>query len=127
MGGLVFAHRLVQADLLREAVCCVGLVSVLVSPISWVHHAVWLVPCVGLLLGTRLSRFVTGCAAVVAVLPIARLNTIGARLLGGSRLGLILEASLTMCAVVALAGLYWRYRLLVVQRSEAAPTGAPAP
>lgn len=127
VGGLVLAHRLVGAGLLREAVCWVGLVGVLVSPISWVHHAVWLVPTVGLLLGAGSDRLVTWCAVVVAVLPIARFNTIGARLLADSAVGLILQASLTMSVVAAFAGLFLRYRRLVVQCIEAAPARAPSP
>ena len=38
------------------AVALVGLTGVLVSPISWVHHAVWIVPVTGVLLGDGRTR-----------------------------------------------------------------------
>jgi alpha-1,2-mannosyltransferase len=38
------------------AVSLVGLAGVLASPISWVHHAVWIVPMAGVLLGDGRDR-----------------------------------------------------------------------
>jgi len=38
------------------AVALVGLAGVLASPISWVHHAVWIVPVTGVLLGDGRAR-----------------------------------------------------------------------
>ncbi len=38
------------------AAALVGLTGVLVSPISWVHHAVWIVPATGVLLGDGRTR-----------------------------------------------------------------------
>src|SRR6476659_4825422 len=38
------------------AVALVGLAGVLASPISWVHHAVWIVPVTGVLLGDGRTR-----------------------------------------------------------------------
>jgi alpha-1,2-mannosyltransferase len=38
------------------AVTLVGVTSLLISPVSWVHHAVWIVPITGVLLGDGRSR-----------------------------------------------------------------------
>jgi alpha-1,2-mannosyltransferase len=38
------------------AVALVGLAGVLASPISWVHHAVWIVPVSGVVLGDGRTR-----------------------------------------------------------------------
>ena len=38
------------------AVTLVGITSLLVSPVSWIHHAVWIVPITGVLLGDGRSR-----------------------------------------------------------------------
>ena len=38
------------------AISLVALAGVLVSPISWVHHAVWIVPVTGVLLGDGRTR-----------------------------------------------------------------------
>ena len=38
------------------AVTLVGVTSLLISPVSWIHHAVWIVPITGVLLGDGRSR-----------------------------------------------------------------------
>ncbi len=38
------------------AVTLVGITSLLISPVSWIHHAVWIVPITGVLLGDGRSR-----------------------------------------------------------------------
>jgi len=38
------------------AACLVGIVGLLVSPVSWIHHAIWIVPLVGVLLGDASDR-----------------------------------------------------------------------
>jgi alpha-1,2-mannosyltransferase len=47
------ARRLSRQDDLVAAVAVIGLGGVLISPVSWVHHAVWLLPAIAALLGTR--------------------------------------------------------------------------
>ena len=53
----VRAHR--QGDLL-VAVTLAGLVSCLVSPVSWTHHLYWLVPAVAVLVDVAAGAPVTG-------------------------------------------------------------------
>jgi len=70
----VEAHR--AGDELR-AVAIVGLVSVLVSPISWIHHLVWVVPVIAVIIGTGRDRRRVALAFVVAAVFVARLPYFG--------------------------------------------------
>jgi alpha-1,2-mannosyltransferase len=54
--GLVRAREAHLAGDELAAVSLVALAGVLASPISWVHHAVWIVPVTGVLLGEGLAR-----------------------------------------------------------------------
>ncbi|MGE3813008.1 MAG: glycosyltransferase 87 family protein [Candidatus Nanopelagicales bacterium] len=54
------------------AAALVGMASVLVSPISWHHHAVWVVPALGALIGDGRARWrclVAGAGALLMVVP----------------------------------------------------------
>jgi len=56
---VVGLRRAREAHLARDelaAVALVGLAGVLASPISWVHHAVWIVPVSGVVLGDGRTR-----------------------------------------------------------------------
>jgi alpha-1,2-mannosyltransferase len=54
--GLVRARAAHHAGDELAAVALVGLTGLLVSPVSWIHHAVWIVPVTGALLGDGRSR-----------------------------------------------------------------------
>jgi alpha-1,2-mannosyltransferase len=64
------AHR-VRDEL--AAVTLVGLTGLLVSPISWSHHAVWIVPVAGIVLGDGRSRRRTLAALAIAAVYVSRL------------------------------------------------------
>lgn len=66
--GLWTVRRAHAAGDLLTAAAVVGLVSVLVSPISWHHHAVWVVPALGALVGTGRRRVDLVVAATAALL-----------------------------------------------------------
>ncbi|MFB4316526.1 glycosyltransferase 87 family protein [Actinomadura sp. 21ATH] len=75
--------RAVDARSLRlAAVAIVGLLSVLLSPVGWIHHLVWMVPVIGALVGdgrdTR-RRLFAGVAWVWFLFP---LPWWGAKLIG---------------------------------------------
>jgi alpha-1,2-mannosyltransferase len=69
--GLWTVRRAYAAGDLLTAAAVVGLVSVLVSPISWHHHAVWVVPALGALVGTGRRRvdLVVAAAAALLLMP----------------------------------------------------------
>jgi alpha-1,2-mannosyltransferase len=70
--GLWRAARAHRAGDQVAAAVLVGLTSLLVSPVSWVHHAVWLVPAVGVVLGDgRSRRRVVGAVVVWLVACLA--------------------------------------------------------
>lgn len=60
-----------------RAVAITGLVSVLVSPISWIHHLVWVVPAIAVIIGVGRSRARVAIAFLVAALFVARLPYFG--------------------------------------------------
>ncbi|MCW7942850.1 membrane protein [Streptomyces hygroscopicus] len=64
------AHRALRADDWRAAFALTGLAACLVSPITWVHHLVWLLPSLAVLVHGRRLRiagavYVLLCSSVV--------------------------------------------------------------
>ena len=55
------------------AVTLVGITALLVSPVSWIHHGVWVVPAIGVTLGDGRSRGRQLAAVAVASLYLLRL------------------------------------------------------
>jgi alpha-1,2-mannosyltransferase len=60
-----------------RAVAITGLVSVLVSPISWIHHLVWVVPVIAVIIGAGRDPKRVMIAVVVAAIFVARLPYFG--------------------------------------------------
>jgi len=60
-----------------RAVAIVGLVSVLVSTISWIHHLVWVVPALAVVIGAGRDRGRAAVAFLLAALFVARLPYFG--------------------------------------------------
>jgi alpha-1,2-mannosyltransferase len=60
-----------------RAVAITGLVSVLVSPISWIHHLVWIIPVLAVVVGAGRDRRQVAIAFLVAALFVARLPYFG--------------------------------------------------
>jgi alpha-1,2-mannosyltransferase len=58
-------------------VCFVGLVTVLASPVSWIHHLVWIVPVLAALIGDGTDRRRVLSAVGVALMFTVRLPYIG--------------------------------------------------
>lgn len=71
--GLLRAKQAHERGSEVGAACYVGLATLVVSPISWIHHAVWIVPVAGVLLGTGTSRRGRYAFGVVMLLFLARL------------------------------------------------------
>ena len=66
--GLAIAGVLARSGDWLGAVAAAGATGLLVSPISWTHHWVWILPALVILLrGGRRSRIVAGCAYVLFV------------------------------------------------------------
>lgn len=54
--GMSFAVRLGNHGRLLAAATVVGLTSVLCSPVAWLHHAIWVIPALGVIAGDGRSR-----------------------------------------------------------------------
>jgi alpha-1,2-mannosyltransferase len=74
MRAAIDSHRI--GDELR-ALTIIGLVSVLVSPISWIHHLVWVIPALAVIIGAGRDRRRVAIAFLVAALFVARLPYFG--------------------------------------------------
>src|SRR5260221_9079255 len=71
-GGLVGGAMLSRTGRQVQGWTLVGITSVLVSPISWDHHWVWLVPALPMLAGLALkARPISRIAYVAAVVLLA--------------------------------------------------------
>ena len=67
--GLFLAWRAHRAGNLLAAIAIVGLTTVLVAPMSWQHHACWIIPALGAIVadGRSRVRLLGGLAALVAL------------------------------------------------------------
>jgi alpha-1,2-mannosyltransferase len=119
MRRAVRAHQ--DGDELR-AVAITGLVGVLISPISWIHHLVWIVPALAVRINATRSRtnlaLTFGCAALF----VARLPYLGQHLASGMVRSVVTDSYGILCAVLLVA--------LVVsdrRRARSEQPGRPCP
>ena len=75
--GLWQAARASGAGDELRGVAITGLVGVIVSPISWIHHMVWIVPAIAAILATGTEKGRRVLAFAVAALFVARLPYVG--------------------------------------------------
>jgi alpha-1,2-mannosyltransferase len=85
-----------------RAVAITGLVSVLVSPISWIHHVVWVVPVIAVILGAGRDPKRVAITFFVAALFVARLPYFGHDELKTGLLAALLKDSYTFVCVALL-------------------------
>jgi alpha-1,2-mannosyltransferase len=77
-----------------RGVAITGLVGVLVSPISWIHHLVWIIPALAVIVGRGSDKRRVAFGFVVAALFVVRLPYVGHdELHGDGALAAILEDS----------------------------------
>jgi len=110
-GGLTVCVALHRRGLVQEGAVLVGVVSLLVSPLSWVYHWVWLVPTVIVLAATavRTRSVLWGvAAATAAVVPFLisypTLAETGGRVATGLWADVTAEALVLVGAVLLAAG-----------------------
>ncbi len=85
-----------------RAVAITGLVSVLVSPISWIHHLVWVIPALAVIVGAARDWRRTALAFFVAGLFVARLPYFGHDELKTGLLAAVLKDSFGILCVALL-------------------------
>jgi alpha-1,2-mannosyltransferase len=71
--GLYRARRAHMLGNELAAVTLVGLTGLGISPVSWIHHAVWIVPAAGVILGAGTRGTRVRSAIAIAVLYVLRL------------------------------------------------------
>ena len=99
--GLLQAARASRAGDELRGVAITGLVGIIVSPISWIHHMVWIVPVIAAILGTGTDKGRRVLAFVVAALFVARLPYIGNDELHGTGfVAAVLEDSYGIISIV---------------------------
>jgi alpha-1,2-mannosyltransferase len=106
LAGVVLVYGLARAAAVSRAgdelrgIAITGLVGLLVSPISWIHHWVWIVPVVAVVLGRATDLRRVAAAFVVAAVFVARLPYVGNEELGSTGLGAwLLESSYCLVGV----------------------------
>jgi alpha-1,2-mannosyltransferase len=67
--GSVRIRRAVLAGDTLLAVTVTGLIGVLVSPVSWIHHAVWIAPAMVVLMSRLIASFPTRPFRLLAAAP----------------------------------------------------------
>jgi alpha-1,2-mannosyltransferase len=82
--GLWRASRASLAGDELRGVAITGLISVLVSPISWIHHLVWIIPALAVIIGRGTDRRRVAAAFAIAALFVLRLPYLGAEDLHGT-------------------------------------------
>ena len=80
-GLLKAAAFALSGDQLR-GIAITGLVGVLVSPISWIHHLVWIIPALGVIVGSGTDKKRVAIAIGIAALFVVRLPYVGNEQLG---------------------------------------------
>jgi alpha-1,2-mannosyltransferase len=78
--GVYRARRAHDAGDELTAVTLVGIATLLASPVSWIHHAVWIVPATGVLLGDGSDRRRRVAWAVTVALFLANVPLAGTEL-----------------------------------------------
>lgn len=104
--AVVRGGRLLRAGQVTASATVVGLASVLASPIGWLHHAVWVVPALGVLVGTGRSgrRWLSALAvgAVVSLPGMRRLVPPGTSDILGAPDWLLVHAPTLTLAILVL-------------------------
>ncbi len=120
--GFALSARLDRLGQPVAVVAAVGMVAVLVSPVSWIHHWHWGIAVIGAVLGDGRVR-----ARVLAALGLTTVLLLPLPWWGGawpghgplvSGLGRVVEQSYTLLAVLALVALWRLVAIPAAQRQE---------
>jgi alpha-1,2-mannosyltransferase len=128
--GLVRVRRAVLAGDGLAALALTGLLGGLVSPISWTHHLLWVVPAVAVLVraGAADRRWLRGAAGVIALFASSLPDHVRTRLgehLAHGPLVVVAESSYALACLVLLLVLPLQ-RQAAVAEPDARVVAAPA-
>jgi len=109
-----------------RGVAITGLVGVLVSPISWIHHLVWIIPVLAVIVANGTDRRRIAAAFLIAAAFVARLPYVGNDELHGHGFGArLLEDSYGLLCVALL--LYLTGAVQLAREAIRNRTGARTP
>ncbi len=124
-GVVVFGLRRAAAASRRgqelAGIALAALVGVLASPVSWIHHLVWIVPVLAVLIGDATDRRRVTLAAAIAVLFTLRLPYLGDNIPPGWHLGWIAAVLRDSYGLLCVFLLFALARLAPVSRTVAEP------
>jgi alpha-1,2-mannosyltransferase len=132
LAAVVLVHGLYQAnrayrqghELLAVTVTALG--AALASPVSWVHHLVWVVPALALLIGDGRDRRRTAVVLALAFVFTLRLPYLGNALPDRFPYAVLGGALKSLYGVICLALLVGLPRLLPLPRPGGRPRPTPA-
>jgi alpha-1,2-mannosyltransferase len=104
--GMYRGRRAHEAGDELAAVTLIGIATLLASPVSWIHHAVWIVPATGVLLGDGTDRRRRVAWAATTALFLANVPVVAST-------GLALPAPLALIVDNAYVLAYWVLLLLL--------------
>ena len=111
VAGFWLSARLDRLGEPVAVVAAVGMVAVLVSPVSWIHHWQWGIVVIGALLGDGRGRRRVGTALAATVVLALKLPWWGGAWPGHGPLvtlaGRLCEQAYTLFAALALVALWW--------------------
>ena len=102
-------------------VALAALVGVLVSPVSWIHHLVWVVPVLAVLVGDAADRRRVALAVSIATLFALRLPYLGDNIPPGWHLGWIAAVLRDSYGLLCVFLLFALARLVAVPRPATQP------
>jgi alpha-1,2-mannosyltransferase len=127
LAGVVAAFGLRRAALASRrgqellGIALTALVGVLVSPVSWIHHLVWIVPVLAVLVGNASDRRRVTLAISIATLFALRLPYLGDNIPRGWHLGWIAAVLRDSYGLLCMFLLFALARLVAVPRAVTEP------
>lgn len=89
VAGLALARTQHDRGQTLAAACSVGVVTLLIAPVSWIHHAVWIVPIIGVVFGDGAHPWRRRVAILIAIVFTLRLPLFGSLILQGPDLHVV--------------------------------------
>jgi alpha-1,2-mannosyltransferase len=120
--GLGRARRAHRSGDELAAIALVGLTGLAISPVSWIHHAVWVVPAIGVTLGDGSSIARRRAAVGLTVLLLLRMPDWTADLSLSGRVAQLFGNAYLLAYLALIAALPIRVRGSIELSSTAAPS-----
>lgn len=118
VGALFLAHLTYKRGLVSLAICVVGLGTCLASPISWIHHFVWVIPTFGLLYPKLKSNWQRGLSLIAVSLIALHFEGISLVIPATSIGSTLLPAATVIATIILLTLIYLVQKTVVIQHDH---------